>query len=118
MQSLLTLCHVTSRGQAWRCCAPGGRHVGWQSPCRGRAAAGSSRRTSCLLAAAQSDPAISRAHLEQIIEPANIACHARLKRAKQRGETRPDADGQVLIDLLDGGRNRFDGDARFGRTVL
>ena len=55
-----------------------------------------------LLAAAQSDPAISRAHLEQVIAPANVACHARLARAQERGEMRADADPQTLIDLLYG----------------
>jgi AcrR family transcriptional regulator len=55
-----------------------------------------------LLAAAQSDPAISRAHLEQIIAPANVACHARLARAQERGEIRADADRQTMIDMLYG----------------
>ena len=55
-----------------------------------------------LLAAAQSDPALSRAHLEQVIEPANVACHARIARAQDRGQMRADADRQTLIDLLYG----------------
>jgi len=55
-----------------------------------------------LLAAAQSDPALSRAHLEQVIAPANVACHARIARAQERGEMRADADPQELIDLLYG----------------
>jgi len=53
-----------------------------------------------LIAAAQSDPDLSRAHLEQVIEPANVACRARLARAAERGELRPDADRQAMIDLL------------------
>jgi AcrR family transcriptional regulator len=55
-----------------------------------------------LLAAAQSDAAVSRAHLEQVIEPATVACHARIIRAQERGEMRADADPQALIDLLYG----------------
>lgn len=55
-----------------------------------------------LLAAAQSDPTLSRAHLEQVIEPANVACHARIARAQDRGEMRADADRQAMIDLLYG----------------
>jgi AcrR family transcriptional regulator len=55
-----------------------------------------------LLAAAQSDTAISRAHLEQVIEPATVACRARIVRAQERGEMRADADPQALIDLLYG----------------
>ena len=55
-----------------------------------------------LIAAAQSDPALSRAHIEQLIEPASIACRARLARAQERGELRADADCQELIDLLYG----------------
>jgi AcrR family transcriptional regulator len=55
-----------------------------------------------LLAAAQSDPTLSRAHLEQVIAPANVACHARLVRAQERGEMRADVDRQEMIDLLYG----------------
>ncbi len=55
-----------------------------------------------LIAAAQSDPALSRAHLEQVIEPAAVACRERLARAQERGEMRADADRQALIDLLYG----------------
>ncbi len=55
-----------------------------------------------LLAAAQSDPALSRAHLEQVIEPATVACLARIARAQERGEMRADADPQELIDMLYG----------------
>lgn len=55
-----------------------------------------------LIAAAQSDPALSRAHIEQLIEPASVACRARLARAKERGEIRADADVQTLIDMLYG----------------
>ena len=55
-----------------------------------------------LLAAAQSDAAVARAHLEQVIEPATVACHARIVRAQERGEMRADADPQALIDLLYG----------------
>ena len=53
-----------------------------------------------LIAAAQSDPELSRAHLDQVIEPANVACRERLAHAAERGELRPDADRQAMIDLL------------------
>jgi len=55
-----------------------------------------------LLAAAQCDPALSRAHIEQVIEPATVACHERIARAQQRGELRADADRQAIIDMLYG----------------
>jgi AcrR family transcriptional regulator len=55
-----------------------------------------------LIAAAQSDPALSRVHIEQLIEPASVACRERLARAQERGEMRADADRQALIDLLYG----------------
>ena len=55
-----------------------------------------------LIAAAQCDPALSRAHIDQLIEPSSIACRARLVRAQERGEMRADADIQALIDLLYG----------------
>jgi AcrR family transcriptional regulator len=55
-----------------------------------------------LIAAAQSDHVLSRAHLDQVIRPATVACHERLVRAQERGEMRADADRQVLIDLLYG----------------
>ena len=35
-----------------------------------------------------------------MIEPANVACRERLARAVERGELRPDADRQAMIDLL------------------
>ena len=53
-----------------------------------------------LIAAAQSDPVLSRAHIDNVIEPANVACRARLARAVERGELRADADIQTMIDLL------------------
>jgi AcrR family transcriptional regulator len=55
-----------------------------------------------LLAAAQSDPALSRAHLEQVIKPATVAGHERIARAQERGEMRADADRQEMIDMLYG----------------
>lgn len=55
-----------------------------------------------LIAAAQSDPALSRAHIDKVIEPASVACRQRLARAKDRGELRADADIQAIIDLLYG----------------
>lgn len=55
-----------------------------------------------LLAAAQSDPALSRAHLGQVIEPASVACRKRIAHAQARGEIRADADRQALIDMLYG----------------
>jgi AcrR family transcriptional regulator len=55
-----------------------------------------------LLAAAQCDPALSHAHIEQIIAPATVAGRARIALAQQRGEMRADADIQALIDMLYG----------------
>jgi AcrR family transcriptional regulator len=53
-----------------------------------------------LIAAAQSDPALSRAHLEQITAPASLAGRARIARAQERGEMRADVDVQAMIDML------------------
>lgn len=55
-----------------------------------------------LIAAAQSDPALSRAHLEQVIVPATVAGHERIARAQARGDLRADVDRQELIDMLYG----------------
>jgi AcrR family transcriptional regulator len=55
-----------------------------------------------LIAAAQSDPAISRAHLEKVIEPANTFWLARIARAQASGELRADADAQTVIEMLFG----------------
>lgn len=55
-----------------------------------------------LIAAAQSDPALSRAHLERVIEPTNVAWLDRIGRAQASGEIRPDADPQQIIDMLFG----------------
>jgi AcrR family transcriptional regulator len=55
-----------------------------------------------LIAAAQSDPAISRAHIEQIIDPATEECCARLARAQEAGQIRSDIDLETAIDVLYG----------------
>lgn len=55
-----------------------------------------------LIAAAQSDPALSRAHLERVIEPATVAWLDRIARAQDSGEIRADADPQAIIDMLFG----------------
>lgn len=55
-----------------------------------------------LIAAAQSDPALSRAHHERVIEPANVAWLDRIARAQKSGEIRADADPQEIIDMLFG----------------
>jgi AcrR family transcriptional regulator len=55
-----------------------------------------------LIAAAQSDPALSRAHLAKVIEPAHTAWHERITRAQRSGELRADADPDALIDMLFG----------------
>jgi AcrR family transcriptional regulator len=55
-----------------------------------------------LIAAAQSDPALSRAHLEKVIEPAAAAWLDRIARAQDSGELRADADPQTIIDMLFG----------------
>lgn len=53
-----------------------------------------------LIAAAQSDPALSRAHIDQVIEPAIVGCRKRLAVAQERGELRSDIDIQAMIDML------------------
>ena len=53
-----------------------------------------------LIAAAQSDPALSRAHIDQVIEPAIVECRKRLAVAQERGELRSDIDIQAMIDML------------------
>jgi AcrR family transcriptional regulator len=55
-----------------------------------------------LVAAAQSDERLSAAHLDEVIRPATVACHARLERARESGDLRADLDLQALIDLLYG----------------
>lgn len=55
-----------------------------------------------LIAAAQSDPALSRAHLEKVIQPATVAWRDRIARAQDRGELRADADPETIIDMLFG----------------
>jgi AcrR family transcriptional regulator len=55
-----------------------------------------------LIAAAQSDPALSRAHLAKVIEPANTFWLARIAHAQASGEIRGDADAQAIIDMLFG----------------
>ena len=55
-----------------------------------------------LIAAAQSDPELARKHIEQIIEPASVACRERLIRARDAGQIRSDTDVQTTIDLLYG----------------
>ena len=55
-----------------------------------------------LIAAAQCDPALSRAHIEQVVAPATVVGRERIARAQQRGEMRADADIQALIDMLYG----------------
>lgn len=55
-----------------------------------------------LIAAAQSDPALSRAHLEKVIQPATVAWRDRIVRAQDRGELRADADPDAIIDMLFG----------------
>jgi AcrR family transcriptional regulator len=53
-----------------------------------------------LIAAAQSDPALSRLHRDRLIEPASEACRRRLALARERGEIRADVEDQDVIDLL------------------
>ena len=55
-----------------------------------------------LIAAAQSDPALARAHLAKVIEPANVFWLDRIVRAQASGEIRADADPQAVIDMLFG----------------
>ena len=55
-----------------------------------------------LIAAAQSDPALSRAHLELVIRPADDFWHDRIARAQESGEIRADADADAIVDMLFG----------------
>lgn len=55
-----------------------------------------------LIAAAQSDPALSRAHFEKVVEPAHTAWYERIRRAQRSGELRADIDPDALIDMLFG----------------
>jgi AcrR family transcriptional regulator len=55
-----------------------------------------------LIAAAQSDPALSHAHLERVVQPANAFWLERIERAQASGELRADADPQTIIDMLFG----------------
>jgi AcrR family transcriptional regulator len=55
-----------------------------------------------LIAAAQSDPDLAQATMEQVIEPAAAAIRQQVARAQQRGELRRDADPHALIDMLNG----------------
>jgi AcrR family transcriptional regulator len=55
-----------------------------------------------LIAAAQSDPALARAYLEKVFEPANVFWLDRIARAQESGEIRADTDPQALIDMLFG----------------
>lgn len=55
-----------------------------------------------LIAASQSDPTLSRAHLDQVIEPTTVAWHDRFVQAQHNGEIRADADSYAIIDMLFG----------------
>ena len=55
-----------------------------------------------VVAAAQSDPDLSRANLDALIEPGSAAVRQLLARAQDRGELRADADMEALIDMLYG----------------
>ena len=55
-----------------------------------------------LIAASQSDPSLSRAHLEKVIEPAADAWRERISRAQESGEIRADVDSDTIIDMLFG----------------
>jgi AcrR family transcriptional regulator len=55
-----------------------------------------------LIAAAQSDPALSRAYHDKVVEPANDFWLARIAQAQASGEIRADTDAQAIIDMLFG----------------
>jgi AcrR family transcriptional regulator len=55
-----------------------------------------------LVGAAQSDPALSRALIEEIIEPRVVACRKRLESAQQSGQLRDDVDLEEVIEMLYG----------------
>ena len=53
-----------------------------------------------LIAAAQTDPAISRAIVETIIQPRVDECANRLAKAQKEGQLRPDVDPVDVVELL------------------
>lgn len=55
-----------------------------------------------LIAASQSDPSLSRAHLELVLKPADDFWHDRIARAQESGEIRADADADAIVDMLFG----------------
>ncbi len=55
-----------------------------------------------LVAAAQSDLELSRAHLAKVIQPSTAIWHDRIARAQSRGEIRADVDRQAILDMLFG----------------
>ena len=55
-----------------------------------------------LIAAGQSDPEVARAVVEHIVQPRVQACVERLRRAQEAGQIDPDADLEVLVEVLYG----------------
>ena len=53
-----------------------------------------------MIAATQSDDAVSRSFLDTMIEPRVQACRERLERAREQGQLRADADLDDVIELL------------------
>jgi AcrR family transcriptional regulator len=55
-----------------------------------------------VIGAAQSDPDLARAIVDEMLEPRTAACRQRLERAREEGELRADADLDVVIEMLYG----------------
>jgi hypothetical protein len=55
-----------------------------------------------VIGAAQSDPDLARAVVNEMLEPRTAACRQRLERARKQGELRVDADLEVVIEMLYG----------------
>ncbi len=53
-----------------------------------------------LIPAAQNDPDVAKALLEELVEPRVEACRARLERAQQEGQLRPDVDLDDVVELI------------------
>ena len=53
-----------------------------------------------LIPAAQNDPVVAKALLEELVQPRVDACRARLERAQQEGQLRTDVDLDDVVELI------------------
>ena len=56
--------------------------------------------TKGLIPAAQNDPDVAKALLEEMVQPRVKACRARLERAQQEGQLRTDVDLDHVVELI------------------